>query len=37
VWDGSQTVSRQIEVGLRGDTFVEILSGLKEGEQVVTR
>ena len=37
VWDGSQSVSRQIEVGLRGDAFVEILSGLKEGEQVVTR
>jgi RND family efflux transporter MFP subunit len=37
VWDGSQEVSRQIEVGLRGDTFVEILSGLKEGEEVVTR
>jgi RND family efflux transporter MFP subunit len=37
VWDGSQEVSKQIEVGLRGDTFVEILSGLKEGDQVVTR
>jgi multidrug resistance efflux pump len=37
VWDGLQTVERQIEVGLRGDTYVEILSGLKEGDQVVTR
>ncbi|MFT3892797.1 MAG: efflux RND transporter periplasmic adaptor subunit [Anaerolineales bacterium] len=37
VWNGSQTVERQIEVGLRGDTYIEILSGLKEGEEVVTR
>jgi len=37
VWDGLQAVTRQIEVGLRGDAFVEILAGLKEGEQVVVR
>lgn len=37
VWNGSQTETRQVMVGLRGDTFVEILSGLSENEQVVTK
>jgi HlyD family secretion protein len=37
VWDGAQKQKRVIEVGLRGDTQVEILSGLKEGELVVAR
>jgi HlyD family secretion protein len=37
VWDGVQEVSKQIKIGLRGDTNVEIVSGLKEGDQVVTR
>ncbi|MFZ6029279.1 MAG: efflux RND transporter periplasmic adaptor subunit [Chloroflexota bacterium] len=37
VWDGAQKQKRMIEVGLRGDTNVEILSGLKEGELVVAR
>ena len=37
VWNGSQTETREIVVGLRGDAFVEILSGLKEGDQVVTK
>jgi multidrug efflux pump subunit AcrA (membrane-fusion protein) len=37
VWDGVQESEREITVGLRGDTYVEIVSGLNEGEQVVTR
>ncbi|MDQ3007530.1 MAG: efflux RND transporter periplasmic adaptor subunit [Chloroflexota bacterium] len=37
VWDGVQVVDKQITIGLRGDTYVEIVSGLTEGELVVTR
>ena len=37
VWDGTQETTKQIKIGLRGDTNVEIVSGLSEGEQVVTR
>ena len=37
VWDGVQETTREISVGLRGDSYVEIVSGLDEGEQVVTR
>jgi membrane fusion protein, macrolide-specific efflux system len=37
VWDGIQETAKEITLGLRGDTYVEILSGLSEGEQVVTR
>jgi len=37
VWNGSETESREITIGLRGDSNVEILSGLEEGEQVVVR
>jgi multidrug efflux pump subunit AcrA (membrane-fusion protein) len=37
VWDGVQSVEREVTIGLRGDTYVEIVSGLREGELVVTR
>lgn len=35
VWTGSQIETRTVRVGLRGDVYVEILDGLREGEQVV--
>jgi RND family efflux transporter MFP subunit len=35
VWTGSQVEERTVRVGLRGDVYVEILDGLREGEQVV--
>jgi RND family efflux transporter MFP subunit len=37
VWDGLQETSKEITIGLRGDTYVEVLSGLHEGERVITR
>jgi membrane fusion protein, macrolide-specific efflux system len=37
VWNGLKTETRQVTTGLRGDTSVEILSGLEEGEQVVVQ
>jgi RND family efflux transporter MFP subunit len=37
VWDGTQTGNREITLGLRGDTSIEILSGLSAGEQVVVK
>lgn len=37
VWKGSQAEDRQIKLGLRGDTTVEILSGLSEGEEVISQ
>jgi multidrug efflux pump subunit AcrA (membrane-fusion protein) len=35
VWTGDQAEERAIRVGLRGDVYVEILEGLREGELVV--
>jgi multidrug efflux pump subunit AcrA (membrane-fusion protein) len=37
VWNGVEVTDKEITIGLRGDTYVEIVSGLGEGEQVVTR
>lgn len=37
VWNGIETENREVTIGLRGDASVEILSGLKENEQVVTK
>jgi HlyD family secretion protein len=35
VWNGREEESRTIEIGLRGDLYTEIMSGLEEGELVV--
>jgi HlyD family secretion protein len=37
VWVGDHTEDRTVKVGLRGDQYVEIVDGLSEGEQVVSR
>ncbi len=37
VWNGATTENRKVTIGLRGDSNIEIVSGLKEGEQVVVR
>jgi hypothetical protein len=37
VLEGSVEVSRTIEIGLEGDLYVEILSGLEEGDLVVKK
>lgn len=37
VWTGDHSEERTIQVGLRGDTNVAILSGLQAGDQVVAR
>jgi HlyD family secretion protein len=35
VWGNGRREARNITIGLRGDTYVEILAGLSEGEEVV--
>ena len=37
VWNGLGTETREVTTGLRGDSNIEILSGLEEGEKVVVR
>jgi RND family efflux transporter MFP subunit len=37
VWANGKTETRTIKTGLRGDHYIEILSGVSEGEQVVSR
>jgi len=37
IWTGAQTETRTVTLGLRGDTNVEIVSGLKSGDLVVTK
>lgn len=37
VWVNDHAEPRTVQVGLRGDSFVEILSGLEAGEQVVSQ
>jgi RND family efflux transporter MFP subunit len=37
VWANGQIEDRKVTVGLRGDVYVEILDGLREGEEVVSR
>jgi len=36
VWKSGEVSPRAVELGLYGDVYVEILSGLEEGEQVVS-
>jgi HlyD family secretion protein len=36
VREGNTTVSRTVEIGVRGDAAIEIKSGLSQGERVVT-
>jgi HlyD family secretion protein len=35
VWADARVEKRTVQIGLRGDVYVEILAGLREGEQVV--
>ncbi len=36
VWDGTQIEQRTIKIDLRGDSFVEVIEGLSEGDRVVS-
>jgi RND family efflux transporter MFP subunit len=37
VWSGDHEENREVQVGLRGDTNIEIKSGLSKGDQVVAQ
>jgi RND family efflux transporter MFP subunit len=37
IWNGITTLQRQVKLGLRGDVYIEIVSGLQVGDQVVTK
>jgi HlyD family secretion protein len=37
VWTGSEVEERTVQVGLRGDLYIEILEGIEEGEEVVAQ
>jgi HlyD family secretion protein len=37
VWTGSEVQERTVQVGLRGDVYVEIVDGIAEGEEVVAQ
>jgi HlyD family secretion protein len=37
VWNGSAVEKRELKIGLRGDSSVEILAGIVEGEEVVVK
>jgi RND family efflux transporter MFP subunit len=37
IWTSGHMESRTIKTGLRGDQYIEIMEGLSEGEQVVSR
>jgi multidrug efflux pump subunit AcrA (membrane-fusion protein) len=36
VWTGDRIEQRTIKTGLRGDSFVEVIDGLREGDRVVS-
>ncbi len=37
VWKNNRSEQREIVIGLRGDVFVEVMSGLEPGEKVVSK
>jgi HlyD family secretion protein len=37
VWTGNEVEERAIQVGLRGDLYIEILDGIAQGEEVVAQ